>query len=36
MKRKLFIGSSGEHEAICQKIKERIEATCSDWLEVDI
>lgn len=36
MKRKLFIGSSGEHVAICQKIKERIEATCSDWLEVDI
>ena len=36
MKRKLFIGSSGEHVAICQKIKEKIEATCSNWLDVDI
>ena len=36
MKRRMFIGSSGEHVEICKKIKERLDASFSDWLEVDI
>lgn len=36
MKRRLFIGSSGEHVGICNIIKDAIDASCADWLEVDI
>ena len=36
MKRRLFIGSSGEHVHICEMIKSHIDATCSDWLDVEI
>ena len=36
MKRRLFIGSSGEHLAICNLIKEKLDNACSDWLEVEI
>ena len=36
MIRKLFIGSSSEHEKICKKIKEAIDAVCSDWLQVEV
>lgn len=34
MKRKMFIGSSKEGLAIAKKIKDNIEITCNDWLEV--
>lgn len=36
MKRRLFIGSSNEHVKICDKIKQAIDSSCSDWLDVEI
>lgn len=36
MRRRLFIGSSGEHVHICEMIKSHIDAMCSDWLDVEI
>lgn len=36
MKRRLFIGSSGEHVGICNIIKEAIDTSCADWLDVVI
>lgn len=36
MKRRLFIGSSGEHLNISQQIKNKLDAECSDWLYVEI
>lgn len=36
MRRRLFIGSSGEHVHICEMIKSHIDAKCSDWLDVEI
>ena len=36
MRRRLFIGSSGEHVHICKIIKTHLDAKCSDWLDVEI
>ena len=36
MRRRLFIGSSGEHVHICEMIKSQLDAKCSDWLDVEI
>lgn len=36
MRRRLFIGSSGEHVHICKMIKNHLDAKCSDWLDVEI
>ena len=36
MRRRLFIGSSGEHVHICEMIKSHFDAKCSDWLDVEI
>lgn len=36
MRRRLFIGSSGEHVHICEMIKTHLDAKCSGWLDVEI
>lgn len=36
MKKRLFIGSSGEHLGICRMIKEAIDEACGEWLDVEI
>lgn len=36
MRRRLFIGSSGEQVHICEMIKSHLDAKCSDWLDVAI
>ena len=36
MRRRLFIGSSGEHFHICEMIRTHLDAKCSGWLDVEI
>ena len=36
MRRRLFIGSSGKNLHIAESIRKRIDAVCSDWLDVQV